>query len=302
MISKMHLLITGATGLIASAYIKRFIHKYDLTILTRSPSTIEFTRGVNVITSIAELNDLNDFDVVINLQGEPIFAKRWTAAQKKEIEDSRIYITQTLATLTANSSNPPHTFISGSAIGFYGRQPSNKIIKEDYKKPYPEFSHQLCSKWEKAALKASKNTRVCLLRTGIVLSTRGGALSQMLPSFKLGLGSIIASGQQVMSWIHIDDMVCAIDYIITHQDIDGPINLTAPNPVTNNTFVNSLAKQLKKPRFLKMPAKLMHLLLGEASDLLVYGQNVLPSKLQSNGFTFHYDEINKALNNLLDNA
>ncbi|NMP33506.1 TIGR01777 family protein [Thalassotalea sp. M1531] len=296
---KLHLLITGGTGFIGSNYIKRFQNKYQITVLTRQPDTANLPKSVALITSLNELENLDEFDAIINLQGEAIFGKRWSHQQKKELEDSRTFVTQTLSTLIQNSTNPPIVFISGSAIGFYGRQKNDKIVEEGSNEPFREFSHQLCKKWEKAALRAHKATRVCLLRTGIVLGINGGALSEMLPSFKLGLGAIIADGQQKMSWIHIDDVICAIDYIITHESLEGPINLTAPNPVSNEIFSKTLASALNKPCFIKLPEFVARIILGEACDLVCFGQHVIPKKLQEEGFEFYYPSIKEALSNLL---
>lgn len=293
----MKILITGGTGLIGSAFIERYQALYRFTVLTRRANVTNYGSRVDVISSLASLDNLDEFDVVINLQGEPIAGKRWSSRQKKNIIDSRIDVTQTLTTLINRSANPPHLFISGSAIGFYGRQDTT-AIDESFTQCFNEFSHKLCERWEKAATKASSKTRVCLLRTGIVLSERGGALSQMLPSFKMGAGAAIASGKQFMSWIHIDDMIEAINFIIEHDDIHGPVNLTSPQPATNKDFSTSLAKRLNRPCLLSMPSFVMRLLFGEMADLLIYGQHVVPKKLIDKSFQFKHPELNEALSSL----
>jgi len=296
---KKHILITGGSGLIGLSFIKRFQFKYDITVLVRTSTKKTLPKDVAIIYDLKSLKDLNHFDIVINLQGEPIVDKRWTVQQKKKIEQSRIEVTQTLSTLINHSTSPPEVFLSGSAVGFYGRQPNDKVITEHSTKCFQEFSHHLCAKWEKAALKAQKKTRVCLLRTGIVLSCQSGALAKMLPSFKFGLGATIADSKQIMSWIHIDDMVCAIDYIIEKDALSGPINLTAPTPVSNLEFSKTLSLALEKPCFLKLPRLAAQLILGEASDLLCYGQYVIPQKLSEHGFTFFFPTIREAIDNLV---
>ena len=167
--------------------------------------------------------------------------------KKQILRDSRITITQQISAAINQCDTPPHTFISGSAVGFYGRQ-STTVIDESFVDVTPEFSHQLCHDWEQAALQAeSINTRVCLLRTGIVLANNGGALAKMLPPFKLALGGPIADGQQGMSWIHIEDMINLIIHIINNVQLSGAINMTAPTPVSNSEFSQSLGKVLNRP-------------------------------------------------------
>ena len=294
----MRILITGATGLIGRAFISAFQNKYQITALCRNPDAANLPKTVTVIDNLSSRKHLDDIDIVLNLQGEPIVDKRWSTERKKALLQSRLFVTQTLATLINNSTTPPSVFISGSAIGYYGRQ-SDKGINETFDSPFLEFSHQLCKKWEQAALKAEKTTRVCLLRTGIVLSNKGGALDQMVPPAKFGLAAVIGNGQQFMSWIHIDDMINAIDFIAQHSEIEGPINLTAPHPASNKEFTDTLAKVLNKPRFLSVPSAVLRVLLGEGADLLTYGQHVVPSKLECAGFSFDYKTLQPALENIL---
>ncbi|WP_448214275.1 TIGR01777 family oxidoreductase [Colwellia sp. MEBiC06753] len=304
----MKILITGGTGLIGSAFIRQYYQQHQFTVLTRFPHQHTFANDVahsmTLINSLNTLNDVNGFDAVINLQGEPIVGKRWNQAQKQLLISSRVKITQQLVQLINQSTKPPSVFISGSAIGFYGRQAANKInqaaITESFDQPYPEFSHQLCQQWENTALQASSNTRVCLIRTGIVLSERGGALQEMLIPFKFGLGAVIASGQQMMSWIHITDMVKALDHILNTESLNGAINLTAPNPVSNRVFSDVLAHTLHRPRFMVMPEFAARLLFGEMADLVIYGQCVVPEKLLASGFNFAYSELTPALKSLVN--
>ncbi len=297
----MNILITGATGLIGSALCKLLADKHTLIALTRSIRKAK-TSLPNPINFIDDLEDINfdNLDAVINLAGEPIADKRWSAQQKQHIFQSRLSITEKIVSKINASDTPPKVLISGSAIGFYGRQASEKVIDESFSSTYPEFSHQLCKQWEELALQAqSPDVRVCLLRTGIVLSKQGGALDKMLPPFKLGLGGRMASGKQMMSWIHIDDMVNAIIFLLEDERAHGAFNLTAPKPVSNTNFTHLLAKTLNRPALFPMPEFVLKLLFGEMSDLLIYGQNVIPKKLEQQGFNFKFKTLDTALNEIL---
>ena len=293
----MHILITGATGLIGAELYKHLLNHHQVSVLTRNPASAYLRLGhrIEAYKHLDKL-DFNNIDVVINLAGEPIVDKRWTKKQKKRIYDSRVGLTTQIAKKINDAETKPHTFISGSAIGYYGRQ-GDKPVDEQCSDCFDEFSHHLCKDWEQAALTA--NTRVCLLRTGIVLANNGGALAKMLPPFKMALGGPIASGQQYMSWIHLDDMVQIIMYLIKHQHLEGPINATAPNPVTNDAFSKALAQTLRRPAAIRMPAFVMRMMMGEGADLLLYGQNVKPKKLLNDGFRFRHDQLGAALDQLL---
>jgi len=244
---------------------------------------------------------------VINLAGEAIADKRWTSKQKNKICQSRWKITTTIVKLIKQAKNPPSLLISGSAIGFYGRQTNREsqyqAIDETFTKVRKEFTHDVCQQWEEIATQAvSAKTRVALLRTGIVLADidQGGALAKMYLPFKLGVGGKVSTGEQIMSWIHIEDMVNAIVFIIKNSEIDGAINMTAPMPVSNAVFSQTLARQLHRPCVFTTPAWVFKLLLGEMSDLLVYGQKVVPEKLLTAGFVFQHKTIEEALENLIN--
>ncbi|MDP4528157.1 TIGR01777 family oxidoreductase [Alkalimonas delamerensis] len=295
----MNLLITGGTGLIGQAVIRRWLPDHSITVLSRSPAKVKTLFGHDV-SSCEQLTglDINRYDAVLNLAGEPIADKRWSKSQKNRICQSRWAITEQLSTLIQQASNPPKVFISGSAIGYYGRQDPH-CIDESHQDFYPEFSHDVCARWENLAKRAaSDRTRVCLLRTGIVLAADGGALKKMLPPFRFGLGGRIGDGQQMMSWVHLDDMVAIIDFLLQHSELDGPINATAPKAVSNQRFAELLAERLKRPALLPMPAFMVRLLFGEMGDLLLYGQNVYPKKLLDAGFQFSYPDLRQALQQL----
>lgn len=297
----MKIFITGGTGLVGSHLIPILIKNgHTIEVLTRNIEKAKATLGnyIKFHDSLEKFISLDGYDVVINLAGEPIAAKRWTAIQKQRLSQSRWLITKKLTQLIKAGENPPHTYISGSAIGYYGNK-EDLIITEDTD-PHEEFTHKLCKSWEAFAMEAQdEKTRVCLLRTGIVLSSKGGMLSKILPIFKLGLGGIMGSGKQYISWIHIEDMVNIITHLLTHSQIRGPINMVAPRPVTNKEFSKTLAKTLNRPCIFKVPAGIVSLLMGEASTLIIDGQRAIPQKLEQHKYQFKYNEINSALISVL---
>lgn len=293
----MKLFITGATGLIGRTYLRHYGDQHDVTVLTRNPEKARKTLGssVRTVVSLSEFDHFNEFDAVINLAGEPIAEKRWSDKQKQRIQQSRFRITEQLSALIQNSERPPKVFISGSAVGFYGRQ-GEQVVSETKGTPHDEFSHQLCKQWEQLANQAgSEHTRVCLLRTGIVLARLGGALERMAPPFKFGLGGPIGNGKQMMSWIHIHDMIAGIDFLLHHDECAGAYNFTAPTPVSNKTFSKTLGKVLHRPVIFRVPAFTMRLAFGEMADLLLTGQAVVPERLEQAGFTFKYRELEPAI-------
>lgn len=293
----MHILITGATGLIGTALIKQLRNQHAITVLTRDPGNAYHRLGhdVHAIDSLAQLEHLDEFDAVINLAGEPIAGKRWSARQKQRIEQSRFQITEQLVQLCLRSNQPPAVFISGSAIGYYGRQGTTPVTESSYQ-AHDEFTHRLCAKWEAIAKQAqSAQTRVCLLRTGIVLAPNGGALTKMAMPFKWGVGGPIADGQQMMSWIHIDDMVAAIIFLLEHDAVHGAVNATAPQPVTNEEFSETLANVLSRPCAMRVPALVMRTMMGEMADMILTGQAVLPERLEAQGFQFRHPTLEDAL-------
>jgi len=297
----MNILITGGTGFIGQLFIKTFAdHHY--TVLTRNVSKAEqvFSADstVGFITDLNQLKNLDDFDVVINLAGEPIADKRWTEQQKLKIQSSRWKITEQLAALFESSTSPPNTFISGSAIGFYGDH-NGQEITELSQTEHPDFSSKLCQTWEAKANTVSSNTRVVLLRTGIVLHPKFGALSKMLMPFKLGLGGRLGDGRQYFSWIHWQDMVSAIHFLLIDESLSGVFNMTAPNPVTNEQFSKSLGKALARPAFIPMPEWVLKLLMGESSELLLISQRVQPQALLEAGYQFRYTELDATLTHLI---
>ncbi len=296
----MKILITGGTGFIGSRFIKKFT-QHQFLVLSRDINRAKLALG-DKHTYYPNLDELaldENVDAIINLAGEPIANKRWSASQKLKIESSRWHSTQELVDWMRRAKNPPTCFLSGSAIGIYGISTDSSFV-ENNAITANDFSSHLCQKWEDIANTATDLTRVVLLRTGVVLSPDGGALKKMSLPFKLGLGGVIGSGQQWMSWIHIEDYLNALELLLQDESCHGPYNLTAPEPARNSLFVKALANSLNRPALLPMPAFVMKLALGEASTLVLNGQKVLPQKLLENGFSFRFDNISAALNNVFE--
>lgn len=293
--------ITGGTGLVGSRLISRLLQEdHTVTVLSRNIEKAQAILGNNIefCDSLEKLTSLDEYDAVINLAGEPIAGKRWTELQKQRLCQSRWQITKKLTQLIKSGENPPQIFISGSAIGYYGNK--EDVIITEVTEPHEEFTNKLCKAWEAFAMEAeSSKTRVCLLRTGIVLSSKGGMLAKILPVFKLGLGGTMGSGKQYISWIHIEDMVGIINFLLTASQIKGAVNMTSPTPVTNKEFSKTLAKVLKCPCIFNVPSVIISLFMGEASTLLLDGQRAIPKKLELNKYQFRYKDIQSALVNIL---
>ncbi|MCM2679328.1 TIGR01777 family oxidoreductase [Echinimonas agarilytica] len=299
----MKVLVTGGTGFIGRHLIKHLKHQSDVTVLTRSPNKAYGILGhdIHCLTSLPSGADFDAFDAVINLAGEPIADKRWTERQKQRICDSRWQLTAQLAENIRKSQHPP-ILISGSAIGFYGSQGCQILDEKSPCHDATDFAHHVCQQWEELARSVNQITRVCIVRTGIVLAPEFGALKKMLPPYRLGLGGPIGDGSQYMSWIHVDDMVRIILFLLENSTVYGTFNATAPNPVSNQAFSETLARTLHRPHIFKTPALVMQLLLGEMSNLLTGGQRVIPKKIEAAGFNFHHPELGPALERLINKS
>lgn len=295
----MHVLITGGTGLIGSALCKSLALKgTKLTVLTRDIQKAKLQlpiAGVHFIEQLAQIKADEQIDAVVNLAGATI-AKSWSDNYKQTLIQSRVSLTQSLVKTLNALATPPKVLVSGSAVGYYG--PHGDEALSETSSATPSFSHTLCEEWERAANEATKlGIRVVNLRTGVVLSKKEGALAKMRLPFSLGLGGPVGSGQQWMSWVHHDDIVSIIQFCML-QDIHGPVNATAPNPVTNKTFAQTYGRVLHRPAILPMPAWFLRLVMGQmAEELLLTGQRVIPDKLNNAGFTFTFPELEDALKN-----
>jgi uncharacterized protein (TIGR01777 family) len=235
---------------------------------------------------------------VIHLAGESIFG-RWTAAKKGKIRDSRVVGTFNLSSALAQAQDKPQVFVCGSAIGYYGNR-GDEVLREE-SAPGAGFLAEVCQDWEEATTPAVRaDIRTAHIRTGVVLSPKGGALGAMLPPFKMGLGGRTGNGQQWMSWIDVRDMVGAIHHILKNDLIQGPVNMVAPKPVRNEEFAKTLASVLSRPAIFPLPAFAVKLAFGEmGEDLLLGSQKVEASKLISTGYPFRYRELKTSLESLL---
>jgi len=292
----MQILITGGTGLIGRHLVARLLARGDrVSVVSRNVEAAHDLLGsqVNLWSGLDQQRDLNGIDAVINLAGEPIASKRWTPQHKHLLCESRWQITERLASLINASSEPPAVLISGSATGYYGD--SGELVLTEDDGGHDEFTHQLCARWERLAMAAaSDRTRVCLLRTGVVLAKQGGALAQMKKPFLLGLGGPVGNGRQYMPWIHLDDMLAGILWLLDHP-LSGPFNLVAPYAVRNEQFAATLGKVMHRPAIIRTPASAVKLLMGESSVLVLGGQHLLPKRLEASGFRFKWVELDKAL-------
>lgn len=295
-------LITGGTGLIASALINKLLTSDNqITVLTRNINQAKkkLPEAVILIDKLSDFEPTKALDYVVNLAGEPIAAKRWSVEQKVKLWQSRIDLTHQLVNWIKRRPTAPKALISGSAVGWYGDGEAQILTEKS--SAVHEYTHTLCNAWETEALAlTASDIRVCISRTGLVLSKHGGFLSKLTLPFKLGLGARLGNGQQYMSWIHIDDMVAALLFLIAdnHQQSvlpQGIFNLTSPNPVSNQQFNKIFAAQLNRCCCLIMPAPLLKLLLGEMAQLLLAGQRVMPQRLSEHGFIFHYPKLTHAL-------
>jgi uncharacterized protein (TIGR01777 family) len=297
----MKILVTGGTGFIGKT-LCRFLqdNNHQLTVLSRRPNKVASLCGesVQAIHKLEQLTSSDTFDAIINLAGEGVADARWSKARKQVLLDSRINITKQLITYIETADKKPEVLISGSAVGFYGNRGDIKVNEESL--GHVEFSHQLCAEWETAALEAERlGVRVCVIRTGLVIGDNGGFLKRMLLPFKLGLGGSMGNGKQWMSWIHRSDYIAILDKLIETRVLHGVFNATAPKPVTNAEFSQTLGKVLNRPAILPIPAIVLKMLLGEMSELLLGGQRVLPDHIEKAGFEFKFKTLEQALADVL---
>ncbi len=297
----MKILITGGTGFIGVALTRSLIaNGHAVSVLSRNPKSVTKLYGSEV-HALGNLNDIKpeeSYQAIINLAGAPIFDARWSSARKQIIRDSRINLTEQLIACIARMTIKPAVLISGSAIGYYGEQ-GNTILAEHSPKG-EDFSAQLCYDWEHAAKQAQQfGVRVCLIRTGLVIAGDGGLLQRLLLPFRLGLGGRLGNGQQWMSWIHRDDWIAIALAMIDNSLMQGIYNATAPHPVNNNEFTQTLAQCLNRPTLLPLPAGFLKQILGEMSALVLGSQRVIPERLVTEKFNFRYPTLSEALNEAL---
>lgn len=297
----MHILLTGGTGLLGKHLCRLWTGQgHRLTVWSRRPEQVPMLCGSGV-RGIAQLDDLDaddPIDAVINLAGAPIADRHWTAARRNLLWASRITLTEQLLAWLQKREQRPEVLVSGSAVGWYG-DGGERELTEASQPVKEDFASQLCIAWEETAQRAQAlGIRVVLVRTGLVLASDGGFLSRLRLPFKLGLGGPLGSGRQWMPWIHIDDQIALIDFLMCHNDASGPYNACAPEPVRNRTFAKCLGKALHRPALLPVPALVLKAGLGELSTLLLGGQRARPTRLLAAGFTFRFNDLQSALDNL----
>ena len=288
--------VSGASGLIGSALVGKLKSDgYTVQRLVRRPTVSSEEIYWNPLESKVDLEALSGVDAVIHLAGAGVGDHRWTKKYKSEILNSRLLGTTTIANAVAEVK--PKVFISSSAIGWYGETGNRAVTELD--RGGDDFLAAVCREWESAADLAG-DVRTVKIRTGLVLDPTGGALGRMLPLFRFGLGGKLGNGKQWWSWITLHDHLRAIEFLLENKEISGPVNLTSPNPVTNQEFTSALARALRRPALLPAPAFALKLALGGFSTEILGSKKVLPNVLQEAGFNFDFPHIGPALDALAD--
>ena len=296
----MNILLTGGTGLIGKALCSRWVTEgHRLWVWSRSAEHVPEHCGEQV-TGISQLQELDQvpLDAVINLAGAPIADRPWTRSRRLLLWNSRIKLTEALVEWLSKREQKPSVLISGSAVGWYG-DGGERELREGDAPVTNDFAAQLCNAWEESALRAERlGIRVVLVRTGLVLARHGGFLQRLLPLFRLGLGGRQGNGRQWMPWIHLDDEIGLIDFLLRQPDSQGPYNACAPQPERNADFAKALGRSVGKPAVLPVPGLVLKAGLGELSGLILGGQKAVPSRLEEGGFHFRFVELDAALADL----
>lgn len=295
---KKTILIAGGSGMIGSALVQSLGSAYNISILTRKKASIDNTHSFYWNPDNSEIDDnaILNADIIINLTGENIGAKRWTTLRKKVLIDSRMKATKLLLD-SISRIKKPELYISASAIGYYGHKGDRKLYETDL--PDDSFLSQVCKQWEKP-LENIDSFRKIIIRIGIVLASQGGMLKEILTPTKWGINVYFGSGKQYISWIHIQDLCSLIQYSIENPHVSGVYNAVAPNTVNALDFATTLQKSLERKLFtIRIPTFVTQIILGKQSELMLSSQNVSCVKIQKAGFRFEYSQIDKALENLL---
>ncbi len=296
----MKILITGASGLVGGALQKSFAQKgYDMLLAGRGEpkNANEIRWSVEEGFLEEDISRIESLDAVIHLAGESISGLRWTEEKKRAIRESRVTGTQNVVNALADLKQKPKVFIAGSAMGFYGDR-DDEIVSET-SKPGDNFLADVAKEWETESRRAEDSgIRTVLLRTAIVLSKDGGALGTMLTPFKFGVGGVIGSGKQWMSWVSMDDVVGIVNFALENENLRGAVNVASPNPVTNEEFTKTLGEVLYRPTFLPLPEFAVNLMFGEMGDtLLLNSTRVEPKRLKDAGYEFRFPDLKNALEN-----
>lgn len=298
--------VIGGTGLIGTRLVESLLSSgYGVRLFVRSPDSAQgkFDAKVEIIEWKADVEYLskylNDNFGIINLAGAPLAGAKWTTDYKKEIIKSRTETTSLIVNAIEMTAATPKILINASAIGIYGSQGTNFLNeKSDFGN---DFLAEVCKAWEHEALKAHSKTRVVILRIGIVLSNKGGALEKLLMPFKLFIGGALGDGKQYWSWIHIDDLVAIFTYALINDTMSGVYNAVAPNPVQVGDFAKILGKVMSRPSFFKVPKFVLKALLGESAEMVLSSQYVSSHKITEKGFLFKFPILEESLEDLLKN-
>lgn len=308
----MIIVIAGGTGFLGGPLAEMYAEDgHEVRVLSRTVPSGETRHdpgtGVPGITRVGWIPDgaagpwssaLDGADAVINLAGESLAAKRWNDATKRALYDSRILATRSLVAALRGLPTPPPVFISGSAVGYYGACDNRPLSERD--SAGSDFLARLCVDWEKEARPAADLTRVVLIRTGIVLERSGGALPEMMKPFRFFVGGPLGSGRQYVSWIHRLDWVEMVRWLVQTPEVRGPVNLTAPHPVTNRQLSRAIGHALRRPSLLPVPGFALKVVVGEFAESLVTGQRVIPAAAQQAGYHFRYPELDQAFRGMFE--
>ncbi|WP_299472459.1 TIGR01777 family oxidoreductase [uncultured Roseibium sp.] len=297
---RRHVLVTGGTGFIGVRLVEALVAAgHSVTVLTRDLRKAELlSHPVRVISNLGQIHSKDRVDAIVNLAGDPIANGLWTSRKREQIIVSRIAMTSALNELIERLEIKPDCLISGSAIGWYGLR-GDEVLTESATSA-PAFTHEVCEKWEQAAMKISEHgVRVVALRIGLVLGVDGGMLARLLTPFEFGGGTKLGNGGQWMSWIERDDLVRVIAYAMTNKRLESPVNATAPEPVRNAVFTRALARALTRPAFLRIPAWLLSTALGDmARETMLASQRVVPKRLLDQGFVFRHPKLEPMLRSI----
>jgi hypothetical protein len=297
----MKILVTGSSGLIGSALVTELTGAghYVVRLVRSAPNRDRGDVLWDPVSGKVERSKLEGMDAVVHLAGENIARRRWTKARKTKLVNSRVQATEFLAQTMAGLKSRPKVFISASAVGYYGHRPT-QIMKEEMSAG-TTFLSEICQEWERATqILVTAGVRVVIARFGVVLSRRGGALAKMWLPFNLGLGGKLGNGRQYMSWISIDDTIRAILHVLEKDSLHGPVNVVAPNPVTNRDFTKALGRALSRPTIFPVPGFMLRILIGEIADAaLLASCRADPEKLTASGFKFEYPDLDSALQSVL---
>ena len=306
----MRVFVTGGTGLLGRRLVKQLVGRGDeVVLLTRRSAAAQELFGTSCKTVEGDpmrpgewMKAIDDCDAVINLAGENIFAKRWNAAFKQLLFESRIQTTrnvvQAMAVRPKRADGQPKVLVNASAIGWYGTHADEELTEES--PPATDFMANICVEWEKAARAVEvAGVRCATVRIGIVLDKDGGALNELIKPFRFGMGGPVGSGKQYMSWIHHEDMTGIQLFALDNAAVIGPINGTAPNPVTNKEFGKALGAAMHRPSFVWMPKIALRVGLGEVANVVAEGQRVIPKKAMTLGYPFKFPTVEVALTNIV---